>query len=69
MSKPKYDIDETVICFPEYFAHSVNGTISMITITRKGIRYRVKLGFDSQTDIWEDEIIGKYEDEQNEVSD
>lgn len=58
----KYDLDDTVSCNCYYGV--ATGTISMITITRKGIRYRVKVGYDNQEEVWEDQIIGK-EDESN----
>ena len=62
----KYDLDDTVSC--NYYYGVVTGTISMITITRKGIRYRMKLKRNSQcggqVEVWEDQIIGK-EDESN----
>lgn len=57
MSKPKYDIDETILCY-SYDKSVKKGVISMITITRKGIRYRVKVGYDHQIDVWEEEVIG-----------
>lgn len=58
----KYDIDETVMCYA-YDRKSMEKCIqkcvvSMITITRKGIRYRVKVGYDNQEEVWEDDIIG-----------
>lgn len=57
MNNPKYNINDTILCYLD--DKSVKkGVISMITITRKGIRYRVKVGYDSQTDVWEEEIIG-----------
>lgn len=64
----KYDLDDTVLCNCYYGV--ATGIISMITITRKGIRYRMKLirsqrdMYDNQVDVWEDQIIGK-EDESN----
>ena len=67
MSKPKYDVDNEIFCY-NYKKEKVKGIISMITINRKGIRYRVKVGYDHQIEVWEDEIVGKYEEEQNEVS-
>lgn len=57
MTKPKYDINDTILCYLD--DKSVKkGVISMITITRKGIRYRVKVGYDQQIDVWEEEVIG-----------
>ena len=65
----KYDLDDTVSCNCYYGV--ATGIISMITITRKGIRYRMKLKrnsqrdmWDNQVDVWEDQIIGR-EDELN----
>lgn len=72
----KYDLDDTVLVHPYGCYDIQKGIVSMITINRKGIRYRVKVEceytngicertkFDRQIDVWEDQIIGK-EDESN----
>lgn len=57
MSKPKYDVDNEIFCY-NYKKEKVKGIISMITINRKGIRYRVKVGYDNQEEVWEDDVIG-----------
>ena len=56
-NKPKYSIDETV-SFYNYSKSIKTGVISMITVTRKGIRYRIKCGYDNQNEVWEDDILG-----------
>ena len=57
--KTKYDLGDYII------TKDFRGTVSMITITKKGVRYRAygEAKFDGgfrngyQEDIWEDEII------------
>ena len=63
MANTKYNIDDTVLA--DAFDHRVperksiqRCIISMITITRKGIRYRMKTEAGGQEELWENDIIG-----------
>lgn len=49
--------DEVVITDIYDNSKEVIGIVSMITITRKGIKYRAKFGYDYQRDFWQEEII------------
>lgn len=52
----KYDIGDSVTIL-NHKNEKITGIISMITVNRKGIRYRGKFGFDCQYNFWQDEII------------
>ena len=73
MANTKYNIDDTVLAVafdlrvPE--RKSIQRCIiSMITITRKGIRYRMKTEAGGQQELWENDIIGMFDDKENEWS-
>ena len=66
MAQTKYNIDDVVLCDAEYYHRIQKCIISMITITRKGIRYRAKTEkYNNQIDVWENEIIGLYKEKKD----
>ena len=67
MAKTKYNLDDVVLCNAfDYHTPTHKSvqecTVSMITITRKGIRYRVKTKDGFQENFWENEIYGANEE-------
>lgn len=54
-----YDVGGTVsiIEYHKGKEEKISGIISMITVNKKGIKYRAKFGFDKQRDFWQDDIV------------
>lgn len=55
----KYDVGETVK-LPDGYTYGCNpvteGEIVMITVTKKGIRYRVSVGHGCTDNLWQEEL-------------
>lgn len=57
--KIKYDLGDIVPVYSNIHRGSLQGKISMITVTKKGIRYRITDIYSHQYNVWQDELLNE----------